>query len=258
MLISPIKSVKDVARMKYGRIVDLLIEERFNNFQAVTKVQCPSAIFHGVKDTMVPYQHSLEMLLQGFTNCQAHMFLRDGMEHNKFDYTNDLIKPIRYFLKHHEIEVKPKKRLTMSPLDGKLGDKLKKNTGYIDKKALNYAKMFGITNRSQYYNNFQQRFTPQMPSVNVNGEYTDDDLKIQKFEHSQVSKDSSEIFSPLSRGSNMKDMYRMESKVFEVNKYLPPDDGPLSPQGLTSRKLKISGYDTTQILSKDQQRRKLI
>ena len=69
MLISPIKSVKDVARMKYGRIVDLLIEERFNNFEAVTKVQCPSAIFHGVKDTMVPYQHSLEMLLQGFNNC---------------------------------------------------------------------------------------------------------------------------------------------------------------------------------------------
>lgn len=33
-LISPIKSVKDVARLKYGRIVDLLIEERFDNFKA--------------------------------------------------------------------------------------------------------------------------------------------------------------------------------------------------------------------------------
>jgi len=67
MLISPIKSVKDVARQKYGRIVDLLIEERFNNFEAVTKVQCPSAIFHGIQDSMVPYQHSIEMLLQGFS-----------------------------------------------------------------------------------------------------------------------------------------------------------------------------------------------
>lgn len=82
------------------------------------------------------------------------MFLRDGMEHNKFDYTNDLIKPIRYFLKHHEIEVKPKKRLTIGPLDGILDNKLKKNTGYIDKKALNYSRMFGISNKSQYYNNF--------------------------------------------------------------------------------------------------------
>ena len=83
-----------------------------------------------------------------------------------------------------------------------------------------------------------------MPTVNENGEYTDSDLKIQKFEFSQVSKDSSEILSPLSQGSNLKD-HRMESKIFEVNKYQPPDDGPLSPRGLTSRKLKISGYDTT-------------
>ena len=34
VLISPIKSVIDVARQKYGRIVDLLLEERFNNFEA--------------------------------------------------------------------------------------------------------------------------------------------------------------------------------------------------------------------------------
>ena len=62
-----------------------------------------------------------------------------------------------------------------------------------------------------------------MPTVNENGEYTDSDLKIQKFEFSQVSKDSSEILSPLSQGSNLKD-HRMESKIFEVNKYQPPDD----------------------------------
>jgi hypothetical protein len=55
MLISPIKSVKDVAREKYGRIVDLLIEERFDNFEKCHDVVCPSAIFHGNEDTMVPY-----------------------------------------------------------------------------------------------------------------------------------------------------------------------------------------------------------
>lgn len=54
-MISPIKSVKDVARQKYGRIVDLLIEERFDNFNTVRKVTCPSAIFHGTDDDMVPY-----------------------------------------------------------------------------------------------------------------------------------------------------------------------------------------------------------
>jgi hypothetical protein len=55
MLISPIKSVKDVAKLKYGRIVDFLIEERFDNFKASKNVTCPTVIFHGVIDHMVPY-----------------------------------------------------------------------------------------------------------------------------------------------------------------------------------------------------------
>jgi hypothetical protein len=33
-LISPIKSVKEVAVLKYGRLADILINERFDNFQA--------------------------------------------------------------------------------------------------------------------------------------------------------------------------------------------------------------------------------
>ena len=66
ILISPIKSVKDVARQNYGRIVDLLIEERFDNFQTAKSIKCPVLVYHGLKDTMVPYQHSIEMLIEGF------------------------------------------------------------------------------------------------------------------------------------------------------------------------------------------------
>jgi len=63
MLISPIKSVKEVARQNYGRIADLLLEERFDNFEVSKHIKCPVIVFHGLKDTMVPYQHSLEMLI---------------------------------------------------------------------------------------------------------------------------------------------------------------------------------------------------
>ena len=76
ILISPIKSVKDVARQNYGRIVDLLLDERFDNFEVAKQIKCPVLIFHGIKDTMVPYEHSLEMLMHGFVSSQAHMFLR--------------------------------------------------------------------------------------------------------------------------------------------------------------------------------------
>jgi hypothetical protein len=128
MLISPIKSVKDVAKLKYGRIVDFLIEERFDNFQASKKVRCPTAIFHGVIDGMVPYEQSLEMLLEGFVNCNAHLFLRDGMEHNKFNYENDIIRPLKFFLKNHNIQTK------ISKIE--IEKKLMKNVGYVDKKAI--------------------------------------------------------------------------------------------------------------------------
>jgi dipeptidyl aminopeptidase/acylaminoacyl peptidase len=101
LLISPIKSVRDVARSKYGRIVDLLIEERFDNFETVRTVSCPSAIFHGNKDKMVPFQHSLDLLVNAFTNCKAHMFLRNDMQHNKFDYNLDIIRPFAFFLEYH-------------------------------------------------------------------------------------------------------------------------------------------------------------
>ena len=144
--------------MKYGRIVDLLIEERFDNFEAAKNVKCPTVIFHGIKDSMVPFHHSLEMLNQGFTQCSAHMFLRDGMEHNKFDYINDIIKPLKFFLKHHDINTK---RPLVKSIFNQI--KLTKLVGYVDKRAMQYHKMFGIINKSQYYNNFEKKFIPALP-----------------------------------------------------------------------------------------------
>jgi dipeptidyl aminopeptidase/acylaminoacyl peptidase len=53
----------------------LLIEERFNNFECSKKVECPTIILHGIQDYIVPFEHSIEMLLLGFKKCKAHMFL---------------------------------------------------------------------------------------------------------------------------------------------------------------------------------------
>ena len=148
LLISPIRSVKDVARLRYGRIVDLLIEERFDNFTASKSVACPTLIFHGMMDSMVPYQQSIEMLLEGFVNARAHMFLRDQMEHNRFNYDSDIIKPLKYFLKTHNIRIRPSK--FKEPIEAKL----LKNVGYVDKKAVRNAKLFGFKYKSLYLNNF--------------------------------------------------------------------------------------------------------
>ena len=93
------------------------------------------------------------------------MFLRDGMEHNKFDYINDIIKPLKFFLKHHNINTKRQAKSKFNEI------KLTKVVGYIDKRAMQYHKMFDIINKSQYYNNFEKKFIPAMPEKDSKGEY---------------------------------------------------------------------------------------
>ena len=43
------------------------------------------------------------MLLKGFINSQTHLFLREKMMHNRFDYQFDLVKPLTHFFNHHKI-----------------------------------------------------------------------------------------------------------------------------------------------------------
>lgn len=173
ILISPIKSVKDVARQNYGRIVDLLIEERFDNFETAKNIKCPVLVYHGLKDTMVPYQHSIEMLIQAFVACEAHMFLRQDMEHNKFDYINDIIRPMKYFFRVNRIlKNYQKKQLTDADIVHM------RSNGYADKKAIRFFLHLGIISKSQYFNNFNSVFKPQVPKKNAKGAYitSDEDL----------------------------------------------------------------------------------
>lgn len=48
LLLMPIKNVKSIARLLAGRLVDLVMEERFNNIGRAETVRCPTCIIHGV------------------------------------------------------------------------------------------------------------------------------------------------------------------------------------------------------------------
>lgn len=76
ILISPIKSVSNIARKIAGRLADLLVDERFDNLNAANKVKCPTAIIHGLEDTMVSHEDSIDLVAKGLSNSNAHLFLR--------------------------------------------------------------------------------------------------------------------------------------------------------------------------------------
>ena len=94
ILISPIQSVTRIAKQIYGRIAEILVEERFNNASKAQKIKCPTVIIHGIKDALVPYQSSIEFLQNLLTNSMTHLFLRGKMTHNHYQYKDDIISPL--------------------------------------------------------------------------------------------------------------------------------------------------------------------
>ena len=80
------------------------------------------------------------------------------MEHNKFDYINDIIRPIKYFFRINGILTTWKKKIL-----SELEVNNMKRDGYIDKRALKIFQLHGATSNSYYFNNYQQEFVPQLP-----------------------------------------------------------------------------------------------
>ena len=82
------------------------------------------------------------------------MFLREGMEHNKFDYSTDIIRPLKFFLKRHRII--PSKQI------------INDNVGFFERPSVN-SKI--PENKSQYWTNFNPYFMPIIPELDKNGKY---------------------------------------------------------------------------------------
>ena len=58
MLMSPFKSIREIAKDLVGRVLSYVIAERFRNIDIIKDVTCPILIIHGQKDKLVPFYHS--------------------------------------------------------------------------------------------------------------------------------------------------------------------------------------------------------
>ena len=68
-LISPFISLKEAVRHIAGNLAASLLRERFDNKEKAAKVSAPCLIIHGLKDGMIPAEHSLEITgnIKGFS-----------------------------------------------------------------------------------------------------------------------------------------------------------------------------------------------
>jgi abhydrolase domain-containing protein 17 len=59
VLVSPHTSIRGVVKDQFlGGLAQYMIAERFRNIEAIEKVKAPTFILHGMRDTLVKYQHS--------------------------------------------------------------------------------------------------------------------------------------------------------------------------------------------------------
>lgn len=100
LLMSPYTSIKDVSRSLLGRMSFLLtpiVYERFRNIDTIKEAKCPVFFLHGLKDKLIPHSHTMDLN----TNCPTASFMQlaQNMDHNEFDFIDDLVVPFKDFMK---------------------------------------------------------------------------------------------------------------------------------------------------------------
>ena len=106
ILMSAYTSIKEAARNIAGRVGKLLVKERFRNIDLIAQVFSPTFLMHGQQDNIIPYHHSQRLHEQCSGPCFLH--LPAEMDHNFFDYYEDLLLPLSTFLGSCEISPLPR------------------------------------------------------------------------------------------------------------------------------------------------------
>ena len=100
ILISPILSIQNAASSILGKL-KFIVKDRFNNFERIKDVTCPTLIIHGQKDSLIPFQHSI--ILAERTSGPYELVLPEGMTHNDMLVYEDFLDPITSFLKRYNL-----------------------------------------------------------------------------------------------------------------------------------------------------------
>ncbi len=115
LLMSPYTSIKDVSKSLLGRFSFFLtpiVYDRFRNIDMIKEAKCPIFFLHGLKDKLIPYSHSQELN----NNCptESFMHLPPDMDHNEFDFIDDLVNPFKAFVRRIEDGRKNSKKFLVS------------------------------------------------------------------------------------------------------------------------------------------------
>ena len=96
LLMSAFKSIRAIAQDQAGSYLKYLIKDRFKNIERINKVTSPTFLIHGMMDNLISYQHSRD--LHDHCSAPCSLIMPNQMNHNDFDFLDDLIMPFHHFL----------------------------------------------------------------------------------------------------------------------------------------------------------------
>lgn len=105
LLMTAYVSIREVVASLAGRMASWLVHERFRNIENIRDVKCPTFLIHGLRDTLIPPTHSQE--LHQACGGPASLLLSNDMDHNEFDFYEDLSHPFNFFLSQCGVQISP-------------------------------------------------------------------------------------------------------------------------------------------------------
>lgn len=102
LLMSGYTSIQNAAKsiLGWASILGFIIYEKFRNIDVIKETTCPVLLIHGKKDALIPVQHAIDLYNNCNQPCYLHMPAK--MDHNEFLIDEDLVQPIRAFLRKIE------------------------------------------------------------------------------------------------------------------------------------------------------------
>uniref|UniRef100_A0A7S3IA79 Serine aminopeptidase S33 domain-containing protein n=1 Tax=Fabrea salina TaxID=342563 RepID=A0A7S3IA79_9CILI len=105
LLMSAYTSIGAVVKNVAGSFARFLVKERFRNIDLMPQVTCPCFLVHGQQDSLIPYEDSQQLADKCSGPCS--LILPKDMDHNEFDFFDDLSLPFSAFLLQCGISVFP-------------------------------------------------------------------------------------------------------------------------------------------------------
>lgn len=69
-------------------------------------IKCPTFFVHGQRDQLIGYHHSQQM--QAGVSGPSAIIMPPSMDHNEFDFIDDLVQPFYHFLEQMNITLDAK------------------------------------------------------------------------------------------------------------------------------------------------------